>query len=275
MKLNKDAILRTILLSVSAILLSVGLAAAQEFPLNPPLLPSGRLAGPPVRYFAAGGKWRNIQTLRFDYKPHGVGQAAVVAGWLGSDNTLSFTEKILTPYIEYGVQRTRYFGLVLGLSGFSVGAGNVATSTGVLTLPVRTPVRESLANRLDVTVVEFMLAGRSRYPMYGLGNVGVTFGVLFAPSPYRLTTRSLVVSTGGNVAPGTVLQDFEVKVEDTWFNFGLAGAADVEFGVERFFARGKLEWDWYFLNSAHKGTMMEAHFNPSGVAISLIGGVRF
>jgi hypothetical protein len=275
MKLNIYTVLRTILLAVLAIVLFVGSAPAQEYPLRPPLLPSGKVAGPPISYFAGGAKWRNIQTLRFELKPHAVWESAGVNGWIGYENTHSFTEKIVAPYIEYGTLRTRYFGLVLGLSGFTLGETDVFLNTGGLTVPVGTSVEETLSNRIDLTMVEFTLAGRSRYPMYGLGDLGVSFGALFAPSPFRIVTRSRVVSTGGGLAAGTVVQDIAVKTDDTWFNFGLTGAVDVEIGVNRFFVKGIVEWDWYFLNSAHKGTIVETHYNPTGVGLSLVGGVRF
>ncbi len=276
MKLNRHIFLRVFLVTTLAAILLPALVSAQRFSMRPPVLPSP--VPPPIgrsmAYVDAGVKWRNIEKIRFERKPHTVaGQG--LTGQVFDEATIEFTEKLLTPAAEYGHQYGNFFGLLLGVSGFNFTVTDLAATGGEMNSG--DIFTEMLTQRMDITTIEFKVAGRSWFPMFDAGCVGVSFGGLFAANPYRIVTRSVAYADGRNVvllAPGTIIQDVENKVEDTHINLGMCAGADLEVGTNRFFLRGNMEYDWYFIMLHHKG-VTEVYYSPSGLTFSLLGGIRF
>ena len=215
MKLNRHIFLRVFLVTTLAAILLPAVVSAQRFSMRPPVLP--RAVPPPIgrsmAYVDAGVKWRNIDKIRFERQPHIVaGQG--LTGQVVNDATIEFTEKLLMPAIEFGHQYGNFFGLLLGLSGFNLTVTDLAATGGEMSSG--DIFTEMLTQRMDITTIEFKVAGRSWFPMFETGCIGVSYGGLFAVNPYRIVTRSVAYADGRNVvllAPGTIIQDLENKLE--------------------------------------------------------------
>jgi len=230
---------------------------------------------------------------------------------------VNFSERIVAPYIEVGVQQASYFDVFWGFSWFTLNKRfqnsypavatlshptftdtyHFASTDGVNTWagsvspflssappsagsvyeifpqgfldgsgrPVRTFSAEStigagavtateiISNQLDFSVYEFKLGGRSWYPLYGLGRIGTSTGMLITPMPYKVLTRSLVIASesvpAAGVTAGDVLIDRIVRKDGTWIlrNLGLFFGADMEVALGSLFGRFTLEYDCYFV----------------------------
>jgi hypothetical protein len=276
MKLTIRTLLRVFLVIVPAVISLPAIVSAQQFSMQPPVVRN--TVPPPIgrsmAYVDAGVKWRNIEKIRFERNDHAVAGRGLT-GRVLNQATIDFTEQLFTPVVEYGQQYGNFFGLLLGLSGFGLSEKDTAVTAGEMSSG--DTFTETLFQRFDVTTIEFKAAGRSWFPVFEAGSVGVAFGGLFAVSPYEIETRSIAIADGRNIVQlpqGTVIQNVDNKVKDTHLNLGMCASADLEAGTDRYFLKGTMEFDWYFIKLHHRG-VVDAYYNPSGLAFSLVGGLRF
>ncbi|MFH1117619.1 MAG: hypothetical protein V1792_27180, partial [Pseudomonadota bacterium] len=142
-------------------------------------------------------------------------------------------------------------------------------------------VTETLYNRLDFTAIEFKVGGSSWVPLWGMGQVGTSFGLLWTPIPYTVVTRSLVVadetSADAGVTAGDIIIDAAKKQEDIWLwpNIGLFVGGDLQLGWGRYFAKSSVEYDVYFGNSNRWGDIVENVVNLTGVNATFTAGAFF
>jgi hypothetical protein len=140
-------------------------------------------------------------------------------------------------------------------------------------------VEETLYNRLDFTALEFKFGGRSWFPLYGMGEMGTSFGALWTPIPYTVVTRSTVVAAEDSAAAGVVAGQTLTQTEhyrnDVWRSiFGLFVGADVRLGWGRWFVQSNVEYDLYLTEGAY-GEIVENVVNLSGANATFTAGSLF
>jgi hypothetical protein len=142
------------------------------------------------------------------------------------------------------------------------------------------PVEEILYNRIDLTAIEFKSGGRSWLPLYGAGEIGTSLGVLFAPMPVTIVTRSRIValadSPDAGVIAGDTLIDAAQKQEEVWLwkNIGLYVGADLRLNFGRFFAQSNIEYDIYPIENTY-GEIVVNKVNITGLNADFVAGTSF
>lgn len=272
----------------------------------------------------------------------------IFEGLSGEEYDIRFTDKIWTPYVEFGYRASSYFDCIFGISGFNQSntlqrtygvqarmyrrtfrdtfhyeSSNSASTwlepfdsaidatganpdpaqfyaiypagqSGGVNLPTRRftieldpfipPIaaQETIYNRIDFTAIEIKAGGRSWFPLYGLGEIGTSLGLLVTPMPVTIVTSSRVVALEDNVDAGVTAGDVLVytanKHEDFWFwqNIGAFVGLDLRLGTGRFFGQSTLEYDVYFADNTYNGFPgVTNSVNISGLNASLTAGASF
>ncbi len=143
------------------------------------------------------------------------------------------------------------------------------------------PVNEILYNKLDFTALEFKAGSRSWFPLYGLGEMGTSFGLLWTPIPYTVETRTTLVAAQDSVDAGVVSGQTLAQTSHTqndiwlWPNLGLFIGGDVRLGWGRWFVQSAVEYDIYFGDSCKYGDIVENTVNLSGVNATFMAGSLF
>ena len=312
---------------------------ANDTSFSPPALALGHYNVPPssVGFFTVstplvqtdnnGGIYSETKSVTLSRRIDGSLGEAPSRGFTatsGHETTIAFTDKIWTPWLEFGYRASSYFDCIFGVSGFNnsnvfqrgylvqaqlyrrtfkdtylfessnslgVWMGNfssriLSTATnpdptkyyviypagraGGLNLPTRAfyflpdptvaavPAEEIIYNRIDFTAIEFKSGGRSWFPLYGLGEIGTSLGVLVTPMPVTIVNSSRVValadSADAGVTAGDTLLNIADKHEEFWFwrNLGLFVGLDLRLSMGRFFAQSAVEYDWYPVDNEYK-----------------------
>lgn len=145
-----------------------------------------------------------------------------------------------------------------------------------------TAAAETLYNRIDFTAIEFKSGGRSWFPLYGMGEIGTSLGVLATVMPVTIVTSSRVVAVEDNAAAGVTAGDLLVysalKKEDVWFwkNLGLFVGLDLRLASGPFFAQSTVEYDLYPVDNKYDDFAgVTTTVNISGLNGSLTVGTVF
>jgi hypothetical protein len=142
-------------------------------------------------------------------------------------------------------------------------------------------VQETLFNKLDFTALEFKAGSRSWFPLYGLGQIGTSLGVLWTPMPYTITTSRVMTasetSAAAGVTAGQTLMTISNKQSDVWLwpNVGLFVGGDLRLGSGRWFLQSNVEYDIYFGEGCSYGDIVRNVVNLSGVNATLTAGSYF
>jgi hypothetical protein len=135
-------------------------------------------------------------------------------------------------------------------------------------------IQEVVFHRADLGIYENRFGARSWAPIFGLGRIGATAGLLVTPIHYQMSTTTLVTSEGPNLPAGTVMYSSNIQNRDWWWNFGGFIGADIEIGLPRYYFSGSVEYS-LCKREMFQQESVETFFNPGGFAATFGGGIRF
>lgn len=219
-------------------------------------------------YFNAGAKARRL--LLVDVKIVET-QPSGFDGLVFGLSSQTLGNEAWGPAFEAGWQAGDFFDLFVGFSWYNITDPlarrlEAFDNTGTLNLL-------DFDYRLDFTVNEFRMGGRSWIPLYGIGRFGVTLGTIFSVIPYEIdvSRRVFFADTGDT-------RDFIVgHQKDRWVHFAFFGGVDLEAGFSIFFARAALEGSIGTSNRFQDNDRLsfETNVNVSALSLFLSGGIRF
>jgi hypothetical protein len=136
---------------------------------------------------------------------------------------------------------------------------------------VNDSVEEDITHRLDISIFEGRLGGKSWFPIFGFGRLAFSLGGAYLPIHYTVSGTRNVFSLGPH-APGVII-DSRIEVLDGWWlwNFGGFAAAEVELQIGSFLARLGAE---YVLSYSQTVKVLEVNttINPGGLgALATVG----
>lgn len=137
----------------------------------------------------------------------------------------------------------------------------------------RDNVQEDVTHGIDMEIYEGRMGGKSWFPLFGMGRIGVAVGGTFSPIRYRIRSTRLLTSLGPN-APGTVIDFRRDQAYGWWWNFGGFLSGDLEFQVGNFITKASAE---YVLCTSHDAKVVEVQtsVNPGGMGATLSAGIAF
>ncbi|MEW6532000.1 MAG: hypothetical protein AB1473_14275 [Thermodesulfobacteriota bacterium] len=235
-------------------------AAYQMGPQGPfmPPGPGGMYSG---RVYLGGGvKYRNLEMVELRVLPVEAPGSPVFP-----EARYSFTDKIWTPVIEFGVHSSNFFDVFSQVSWYSV---SHHLFTGILESSGGAAV-ETISYNLDMSVIELRSGGRSWQPIWGIGRLGVSLGGIVGVVPFEVKLRR-EFTLGLVPAPNASGQH-----EDRWWLVGGFGGVEAEADIWRFFIKAGAE---YSLTSEYAFKTFldtETHMKPQGFSANFIGGFRF
>jgi hypothetical protein len=150
--------------------------------------------------------------------------------------------------------------------------------------PGQEPVyfQETMGQRADIDTYELRFGGRSWFPIWGIGRLGVVAGPLFNFINYRLAGSRYVVSISPPPAagqpglpPGTVIENVVGIVSDTQFKFGGFFGTDLEVYLgNRGFLKASAE---YAVSDKMRYQLLsiQTEFDPGGFNSYLAAGLSF
>jgi hypothetical protein len=219
-------------------------------------------------YLSGGAEWRRLLQVELkiiETQPPGF------TGNVFGLSAQALGNEAWGPTFEAGYQAGDFFDLFTGFSWYSI------------TDPVhrRLNAFDDLGNldfldltyNLNFTVNEFRSGGRSWIPLFGIGRMGVTLGVITSYIPYQIDVNRII----SDAATGAVIDVIAGHQADYWIHFAAFGGIDVELGFSIFFVRGSLEGSIgsYQTYEDTDRLAIETRVNPSAMSLSATGGIRF
>jgi len=172
----------------------------------------------------------------------------------------SFGSNVWAPVFEVGRRSNTYFDLYAGFSWFSLSDGK-----GFFQISQNNPaVTQNIAYHFDADAYRFAVGGRSWFPMWGLGRIATTLGMVQALIPYKVNVSRTVTAEGTRS---------ESKNSLWWYVAGAIGV-DMEIGYRNFFGKGQVGYNF---GTQHKYEILDVvtHVNPTSLTVALSGGLRF
>jgi hypothetical protein len=131
-------------------------------------------------YLGGGVKYRNLEMVELRVLPLEAPGSPVFP-----EARYSFTDKIWTPVIEFGVHSSNFFDIFSQVSWYSV---SHHLFTGILESSGGAAV-ETITYNLDMSVIELRSGGRSWQPIWGIGRLGVSLGGIMGIVPFEVKLR--------------------------------------------------------------------------------------
>ncbi len=130
-----------------------------------------------------------------------------------------------------------------------------------------------MSQRVDVSVKENRLGGRSWIPLLPNARMGVSLGAILSPISFRISGNRRVTSLGPQ-APGLTLENRAEVVRGVWWNMGLFASLDLQLGYRSWFAQLAADYSVCRNQSANMFSV-ETTVNPGGFSAFLSAGVSF
>ncbi|MGB9617918.1 MAG: hypothetical protein ACP5LD_11745 [Desulfomonilaceae bacterium] len=137
----------------------------------------------------------------------------------------------------------------------------------------RENLQEEMSQRVDVSVKENRLGGRSWIPLLPNARMGVSLGAILSPISFRISGNRRVTSLGPQ-APGLALENRAEVVRGVWWNMGLFASLDLQLGYRSWFAQLAVDYSVCRNQSANMFSV-ETTVNPGGFSAFLSAGVSF
>ena len=137
----------------------------------------------------------------------------------------------------------------------------------------RENLQEEMSQRVDVSVKENRLGGRSWVPLLPNARLGVSLGAILSPISFRISGSRRVVSLGPT-APGLVLENRAEVVRGVWWNMGLFASIDLQLARGPIFAQVSADYSVCRNQSADMFSV-ETTVNPGGFSAFLSAGLSF
>jgi hypothetical protein len=245
-----------------------GTAMAQDIAMEspffaPPLKPS--LYGG-LFYVDGGARWRSLLKVEFRSLDR---QPAAAGGSFFHLDVTKLNNTVWSPFIEVGCQSSDFFDLFAGFSWYTLKAPLFFESQGFNAAgPVAGTVQDYISN-LKMNAYEFRSGGRSWFPIYGLGRISVTAGVITTFIPYEIQLNSQIF------AGGALQESVNVTRKDWWVHMAGFLGTELELGFNRFFVRTSAEFSYGSQRQDKDLYGVEINVNPCGLAVAAAGGIRF
>lgn len=215
-----------------------------------------------VFYFDAGAKWWSLMGV--DMKSNGR-EVFGFAGGVFALESQPLGSQSWGPIFEVGYQQDNFFD-VFGAFGWYNINDHIARDIQAIDLNGFAQ-NMHLAYQLDFTYYQGRVGGRSWYPLYGMGRVGVYLAVQLGVVPFKVSVNETIL--GGPVLTARSHQDY------WWHGAGVLGL-DLELGYSRYFVKGSVEGvlggpTLTYEDLGNISTKIKA----SAVSLSVTGGVRF
>ncbi len=132
---------------------------------------------------------------------------------------------------------------------------------------------EEMSQRVDISVKENRLGGRSWISLLPNARMGVSLGAILSPISFRISGNRRVSSLGPQ-APGLVLENRAEVARGVWWNMGLFGSIDVQVARGSLFAQASVDYSVCRNQSANMFNV-ETTVNPGGFSAYLGAGLSF
>ncbi|MCA1961039.1 MAG: hypothetical protein LDL33_09595 [Desulfomonile sp.] len=243
---------------VASVVLAVGSdATAEQSGLPYPVITPGINSiyrGP--HWFDAGIMYMSLDTVKVVVNPYSNPGSTESF----NESRHSFGSDVWAPVFEVGRQANNYFDLYAGFSWFSLSDGK-----GFFQISQNNPaVTQNIAYRLDVDGYRFAVGGRSWFPMWGLGRIATSLGMVQALLPYKVSATRTITGEGSRS---------DSKNSLWWYVAGAIGV-DMEIGYRSFFGKAQVGYNF---GTQHKYQLVDivTHVNPTSLTVALSGGLRF
>lgn len=215
-----------------------------------------------VFYADAGAKWWSLMGV--DMKSN----SRPVFGFAGGVFALesqALENRAWGPIFEVGYQQDSFFD-VFGAFGWYNINDHIARDIQAIDLNGFLQTNH-LAYQLDFTFYQGRVGGRSWYPLYGMGRIGVSLGAQLGVVPFKVSVNETII--GGPVLTAASHSDY------WWHGAGFLGL-DLELGYNRYFLKGSIEGVLGGPTLTYEDLgFISTKIKASAVSAAITGGIRF